>query len=131
LTLRLLRNDYNPATLVAYTFSNGLLDIVEDQASSSDTLFNEIIVQYNDPVADKQGQVRVQNLASFQSLGTLVSQTVQYLGASTAAMALRLAQRDLELHSSELRRMTLKFSRRRHQDLGALAGHRQHDHAGG
>jgi hypothetical protein len=111
LTLRLLRNDYNPATLVAYTFSNGLLDIVEDQASSSDTLFNEIIVQYNDPVADKQGQVRVQNLASFQSLGTLVSQTVQYLGASTAAMALRLAQRDLELHSSELRRMTLKFTR--------------------
>jgi hypothetical protein len=111
LTIRLLRDNYDASLLKVWTFENGLLDIVEDQASSSDTLYNEIIVEYNDPVADKIGSVRLQNLASFQSLGTLVSQTVQYHGAATASMALRLAQRDLELNSSQLRRMTLKFSR--------------------
>jgi hypothetical protein len=111
LTIRLLRDDYDASLLKVWTFENGLLDIVEDQASSSDTLYNEIIVEYNDPVADKIGSVRLQNLASFQSLGTLVSQTVQYHGAATASLALRLAQRDLELNSSQLRRMTLKFSR--------------------
>jgi hypothetical protein len=111
LTLRLMRADYDPAALPVWTFSNGLIDITEDQASSSDTMYNEIIVEFNDPLLDKIGQVRVQNLASFQSLGTLISQTTQYLGCSTAALALRLAQRDLELNSGELRRLTLKFNR--------------------
>jgi hypothetical protein len=111
LTLKLLRNDYDPDALVAFNFTNGLIDITEDQTSSTDTMLNEIIVEYNDPITDKIGQVRVQNLASFQALGSLVSQTVQYHGCATATMALKLAQRDLELHSSELRRLNLKFTR--------------------
>src|SRR6185436_11694918 len=31
LKLRLIRNDYDAATLIAYTFENGILDITEDQ----------------------------------------------------------------------------------------------------
>lgn len=111
LTLRLIRNDYDPNALVAYTFDNGILDVTEDQTSSRDTMSNEIIVEFNDPVVDKIGSVRVQNLAAFQSVGSVVSQTIQYHGVATASLALRLAQRDLEFHSSQLRRLTLKMTR--------------------
>ena len=111
LKLRLIRNDYDPTTLVAYTFDHGILDVTEDQTSSRDTMSNEIIVEFNDPVVDKIGSVRVQNLASFQSIGSVVSQTIQYHGVATASLALRLAQRDLEFHSSQLRRLTLKMTR--------------------
>lgn len=111
LTLKLIRDDYVAADLIAFTFESGLIDITDDQSTSSDTTFNEIIVKYNDPLLDKIGQVRVQNLASFQSIGTLISTSVEYLGASTPALALRLAQRDLQMQSSDLRRVTVKMDR--------------------
>jgi hypothetical protein len=111
LKLTLIRNDYDADALTAYTFDNGILDITEDQASSRDTLVNEIIVSFNDPVSDKIGSVRVQNLASFQSIGSVVSQKIEYIGVATATAALRLAQRDLEMQSSQLRRLTLKMTR--------------------
>lgn len=111
LKLRLIRNDYDAEALVAYTFENGVIDITEDQTSTRDTMANEIIVEYNDPIVNKLGSVRVQNLASFQSIGSFVSLTTSYHGVATATMALRLAQRDLEFHSSQLRRMTLKMTR--------------------
>jgi hypothetical protein len=112
LTLKLIRNDYTVADLPVFDFSNGLLDITDDQVSSSQTLYNEIIVSFNDPLTDKVGEVRVQNLASYQAIGTMISNKVEYLGAATASLALRLAQRDLEINSSELRRFKLKFDRR-------------------
>lgn len=111
LTLKLMREDYDADDLPAYTFENGILDITEDQSSSSDTSYNEIIVKYIDPISGRTGQVRVQNLASFQALGTLISTTVEYLGCPTAALALRLAQRDLQLNSSDVRRLIVKMDR--------------------
>lgn len=111
LTMKLIRNDYDPDLLNAHTFENGIIDIVEDQSSSNDTIFNEVIAKFNDPITDQIGQVRVQNLASFQSLGTLISTTVEYLGCATASLALRLAQRDLQINSSNLRRLTVKMDR--------------------
>lgn len=111
LTLKLIRDDYDPDSLTAFTFDNGLLDITDDQSSSNDTTYNEVIVKYTNPIVDKVGQIRVQNLASFQSLETLISTTVEYLGAPTAALAARLAQRDLQVNSSNLRRVTVKLDR--------------------
>lgn len=111
LTLKLIRDDYDPTLLTAYTFDNGILDITEDQTSSRDTMTNEIVVEFTDPTLDKVGTVRVQNLASFQSVGAIVSQTIQYHGLPTATMAARIGQRDLEFHSSQLRRLTLKMTR--------------------
>jgi len=111
LTLRLMRADYDPAALPLYTFENGILEIIEDESSSNDTTYNEIIVNYIDPVSGRKGQVRVQNLASFQSLGTMISTTVDYLGVPTPDLAMRLAQRDLQANSADVRRMRLKFDR--------------------
>lgn len=112
LTLNLLRGDYDPEALPSFDFDSGLLEITEDQSGSSDTSYNEIIVKYHDPITDLDGQVRVQNLASFHALGSNISATVEYIGLPTGDLAARVAQRDLEMQSPDLHRMTLKFDRR-------------------
>lgn len=111
LTMKLIRADYDPDTLDQWTFENGMLDIIEDSSSSADTTFNEVIVAYVSPLTGKRGTVRVHNIGSFQALGTTISTTVEYLGVPTASLALRLAQRDLEMQSSDLRRLKVKLSR--------------------
>ncbi len=111
LTLKLIRDDYDSNLLDEFTFENGILDIIEDESSSIDTTFNEIIVQFVDPISGNRGSLRAQNLASFQSLETLISTTVQYDGLPTAALAARVAQRDLQINSSDVRRMKIKMDR--------------------
>lgn len=111
LTLTLIRNDYDPFALTPYTFENGLLEITEDSSSSVDTSYNEIVVAFIDPISGNRGQIRVHNIASFQSLGSVISANVEYLGVPTASLAARLAQRDLMINSAELRRVTLKMDR--------------------
>lgn len=110
-TLKLLRDDYDHEALSPFTFENGLLDIIEDDASSNDTTYNEMVVTYIDPITGNQGSIRVQNLASFQALGTLISTTSDYPGIPTAALAARVAQRDLQINSGDIRRMKIKFDR--------------------
>lgn len=111
LTMKLIRDDYDPDELEPFTFENGMLDIVEDSTSSADTSFNEVVVAYISPLSGKRGTVRVHNIGSFQALGTMISTTVEYLGVPTASLALRLAQRDLEMNSSDLRRLKVKMDR--------------------
>jgi hypothetical protein len=110
-TLKLLRDDYDATSLIAFTFENGLLDITEDESSSNDTTFNEIIVNFIDPISGNRGSLRTQNLASFQALGTLISNTTDYLGIPTAALAARISQRDLQINSGEVRRFKIKIDR--------------------
>lgn len=110
-TLKLLRQDYDPDSLPIFTFDNGLLDITEDDSSSNDTVFNEIIVKYTDPISGQVGSLRTQNLASFQALGTLISNSVDYLGLPTAALAARVSQRDLQINSGDIRRFKIKIDR--------------------
>jgi hypothetical protein len=111
LTMKLIRDNYDHDALSPFTFENGLLDIIEDESSSADTSFNEIIVKYTDPISGNVGSLRLQNLASFQALGTLISTTTEYLGLPTAELAARIAQRDLQINSSDIRRFKIKFDR--------------------
>lgn len=111
LTLNLIRDNYDPEALPEFTFENGILDLQEDESSSSDTTYNEIIVTYTDPISGNKAQVRAQNLASFQSLGSLISTTAEYLALPTANLAQRVAQRDLQANSSDVRRLRLKMDR--------------------
>ena len=110
-TLKLLRQDFDPDLLEAYTFENGLLDVIEDESSSNDTVFNEITVRYTDPISGQVGSLRTQNLASFQALGTLINNSVDYLGLPTPSLAARVSQRDLQINSGEIRRFKIKIDR--------------------
>lgn len=112
LTLKLIRNDYDIDDIPSFDYGSGLLSIQDDQAAASNTNYNEVIVTYRDVLSDIDGQVRVQNLAAIQALGgRIISTTVDYKGAPLAELALRLAQRDITMQSSSLRRMTVTLDR--------------------
>lgn len=111
LKIRLIRDDYNVGSLSTYSTDNGLLEIREDEQSSPETLINEVIVSYVDPIARGKAQTRVQNIGVMQAVGAINSKTVDYLGIPTRSLANRVAQRDLRIHSAVLRRFTLRMNR--------------------
>jgi hypothetical protein len=112
ITLALIRDDYDPATLPLFDYNSGLLSIDEFNTATIPGGANEIIVTYHDPITDSDRQVRVQNLAMVQSGGQIVSTQKTYAGVPTAELATRLAQRDLRTNAPGLKRLTVKLDRR-------------------
>lgn len=111
MTLRLIRNDYDPDDLPVFGPDSGLLRVDEDEASSDETAYNEIIVQGFDPTTKEDISVTLQNLASYQSLGEIISNTISYKGFPTRDLVARAAQRELKMQQG-LRRLTCYFDRR-------------------
>ena len=112
LTLKLIRGDYNPDTLPVYTTDSGIIEITEADNAALPNLVNEVIVKYRNVVDNEDGQVRVHNLASIQAQGNLNSKTVDYSGCPDSGLALLLAQRDLRIASTNIRRFTMTMDRR-------------------
>ena len=92
LTLRLIRGDYNLEDLPLFTPDTGLLDVLDDDSSSEETAYNEIIVVGFSPQNKEDIQVRVQNLAAIQSQGEIISNTITYKGLATRSLWLRAAR---------------------------------------
>jgi hypothetical protein len=111
LTLRLIRGDYDPEDLPLFTPDSGLLSIEEDDQSAQEQAFNEIIVTGFDPTTKQEFSVRAQNLASIQSLGVTISNTIQYKGIPTRDLAARVAVRELKAQTG-LRRFNVRLDRR-------------------
>ncbi len=110
LTLKLIRSDYTLDQLTTFTPSSGLVAISDDDASSSDTNYNEVIVQWHDPITDQDASVRVQLLSAIS--GGVTSNSVSYAGLPTADLAMRVAQRDLRATGTPLRRLKVTLDRR-------------------
>ena len=111
--LKLIRKDYIPELLPKYTTENGLLRISENTIGTQANLPNQVIVTWKNPITNDEGTVRVQSLAAIQASGGAINTLSRgYLGIPTAALALRVAQRDLLASSMNLRRFTLEFDRR-------------------
>lgn len=111
LTLRLIRGDYNVEDLPLFTPDTGLLDVLDDDSSGEEGSYNEIIVKGFDPTTKEDIMVRVQNLASIQSQGEIISNTAEYRGLSTRALCGRVALRELKVQLP-LRKMTVVLDRR-------------------
>lgn len=112
ITLRLIREDYDVNALPLFTPDSGLISILEDTNSSADIAPNEIVVKWHDPITDSDGQVREQNLASIQSQQSVNSQSREYLGLPTSALARRVALRDLRSTAGGLKRYKVQLDRR-------------------
>lgn len=110
--LRLMRDDYDPATLPVFDYASGLLQVQSVETGSSQVMTNEIIVSYVDPYADRQRMTRVHNLASIQSQGAIVSEKTDYIGIADADLARRVALRDLRVKSTDLKKLKATFDRR-------------------
>lgn len=111
MTLRLIRNDYVAADLPTFTPTTGLLDITEDDASSQDEIFSEIIGTGRDPIKNEDFQVRVHNLAARQSQDGPNTNKVDYTGIPTRDLMARVLQRDLQVHASGLKKLSVVLDR--------------------
>ncbi|WP_052439621.1 hypothetical protein [Pectobacterium carotovorum] len=111
MTLKLIRDNYNPADLPLFTYDNGIIAVQDDDSTSTDSAPNEIVVTFRDPVTNTDGTVRAQNLGSIQSVG-LISSSTEYKAIPTQGLAARVAQRDLEMGASGLTRLVIQFDRR-------------------
>lgn len=110
--LKLLRDDYVPSQLPMYTTDSGLKSIDEASSGSTSGSINEIVVTYHNPLNDADAVTRVQNIAAVQATGSVASRDISYLGVPTAQLAAKLAQRDLKLGTTNLRRFKLTGDRR-------------------
>jgi hypothetical protein len=111
LTLRLIRDDYDPEALPTFSKGNGLLDILLDDSGSQDIAYNEVIVKYHDPVSDTDGEARAQNVGARIAQGSSNSLSKEYPGFPTKSLAARAAVRELIVQSSGLKKYKVRLDR--------------------
>lgn len=107
--IKLIRNDYNPATLPSFDTSNSTLESFQ-RVAIGETV-NEVTVTYTDPVTSKNTSVTVHNLANIQSQGGIVPKSIHYSGIRSATLAARVAMRDLTALSTPLAKIRLTTNR--------------------
>jgi|GEM_PF-309661 len=113
--LRLIRDDYDAATLPLFDYDSGLLSIDDDDSSAQTTGSNEVVVKYVRPADGSDGQVRVQNIAAIQSTGAVASTTKDYPGIPTPELAQRAALRDLRAAAGYIKKFKVRLDRRGYQ----------------
>lgn len=108
MTLKLIRGDYDLEDLPLLTTESGLLEIRDATVGTSGRSVNTVSVTWHDPFEDEDRTVSVRNPAAILSSGGFVNSTSKtYIGIPTADLALRVAQRDLRVASTNLRKFTL------------------------
>lgn len=111
MTLRLIRDDYVPEDLPLFTYDSGLLSIEEDTLSAGETIPNEVVVNYRDPITNEDRTAREQNLGAIQSAGTVISTSAEYPGLPTHELASRVAQREIRAQRG-VRKFKVRLDRR-------------------
>ncbi|HHA2757620.1 TPA: hypothetical protein ACOEQX_000837 [Stenotrophomonas maltophilia] len=92
--LVLVRPDYDPATLEEIG-PGQIMELLEWQQPLLDNSVNEITVVYRDIATNKEAAVTYQNLASVQAQGRVVNSRKNYPGLWNAALAGRVAAREV------------------------------------
>jgi hypothetical protein len=111
MTIKLLRNDYVAADLPSFVKDGGLIDIQEDDTSSQDEIFSEMIGQGFDPITKKAFTVRAHNLAARQSQGGPNPESRDLSGIPTRDLLARVLQRDLKKMCSGLSKYIVVLDR--------------------
>lgn len=110
-TLKLTRDDYNPATLVELNPSN-VIRLESFERTLPEELINQVTLSYHDRTTDKSVSISVQDIAGIErSLGEIKDAKVSYEGVANGALAARLAMRDLRQLSSTLAKISLVANR--------------------
>jgi hypothetical protein len=108
--LKLIRDDYNPATLALFDTTN-TQSLDDFQRATWGETINEITVVYSDRTTGKPSAITVQDLASVTSQAAVINQTKQYPGIHSATLAARVAMRDLRSTSTPLAKIKIKINR--------------------
>jgi hypothetical protein len=111
MTIKLLRDDFVEADLPSFDPSSGLIDIQEDETSSQDEIFSEMIGQGFDPITKTEFTVRAHNLAARQSQGGPNPESRDLSGIPTRDLMGRVLQRDLKKMCSGLSKYIVVLDR--------------------
>lgn len=110
-TLKLTRDDYDPATLLELNQTN-VIRLESFERTLPEELINQVTLSYHDRTTDKSVSISMQDIAGIErSLGEIKDAKVSYEGVANGALAARLAMRDLRQLSSTLAKITLAANR--------------------
>lgn len=110
-TLKLTRDDYDPATLLELNQTN-VIRLESFERTLPEELVNQVTLSFHDRTTDKSVSISVQDIAGIErSLGEIKDAKVSYEGVANGALAARLAMRDLRQLSSTLAKITLVANR--------------------
>lgn len=99
--LRLIRGGYNAEDLLLLNEDN-IIKLDGFQRTAFGELTNSVTVNYWDSETGNTASLTVQDIALAQMQGAVINTTVQYPGFTNAAIASRVAQRDLKSLSTPL-----------------------------
>lgn len=112
ITLKLFRDDYNVEDLPLFDEDSGLLSIDDEEAGSALIAPSQLYVEYTDPITGEIRRARAVNQAIAQRQGGPSAETVNYPWLPTADLAARVAQRDMRIKGSNLRKYKVRLDRR-------------------
>lgn len=100
LTLNLIRAEYDIDSLPTIDPSNANLSDFDRKAFGEIT--NQVTVTWTNPENEQEETVTAQDISSVANQGAIIPDSKNYYGVRTAALAMKLAQRDLRLVSAPL-----------------------------
>lgn len=110
LTLKLIRDDYDPDTLPELNPDN--CDVTKFDRKLWGEIINEIIVTWTNPENEQEETVTAQDLASIAMQGgNVVSASRNYYGVRSASLATQLARRDLRTVGAPLASCEVEIDR--------------------
>lgn len=109
ITIKLVRDDYDPDTLPVLTPDNCVVNSFDRKLWGETT--NEIVVTWTNPANEGEESVTVQDLANIAIQGGIVSDSRNYYGVRNAELALQLALRDIRTASAPLASFDLSVDR--------------------
>jgi len=108
--LKLIRNDYNIATIPSFNEDN-IISFNSFERPQFAEMVNEVIIVYQPQGQKDKQSVSIQDLSSIQAQGGVVSQTIDYVGIDNQGIASRVAQRDLRQYSTPLAQLRITVNR--------------------
>ncbi len=109
--LKLARDNYNAAALDIYDDSN-ITEVIDFKRETYGEIINQVVVQYSDVTKDKEATATAQDIAVMNLQGgSVIEMTTRYKGITKAALANKVAARDLRQVTSMLASMVIKGNR--------------------
>ncbi|TAZ20781.1 hypothetical protein ELH77_19455 [Rhizobium ruizarguesonis] len=109
LTLKLIRNDYDPDDLPIFTPDNCVVTNFGRKLWGE--TINEIVVTFTNPANEEEQTVIAQDLANIEAQGGIVSDGRNYYGVRVRSLAANLAQRDLRAAATPLASCDIEANR--------------------
>lgn len=106
--LKLIRADYDAATLPVFDRTNVVEWADDIEWPDPSNLPNQVTVVYTDPGKDEPGSITLTNPARVQALGRVINRKAEFLGITSSVIAARVASRELTSASAPLLSGTIR-----------------------